>query len=159
MDYTYGYIDYSQEIQGCCTCGFEFKNLLLDNNIKDEYISKCPSCYRIIKIKEIDLIVDLRGLKVIKNKLEKRCVSLVIELAIHKILENYIESFPKDIKVSIYEKNYNNFQLIFNEDEKFCVLINNLDIIRELNKFKADFTISKESDSSFEIIIADSIYY
>ncbi|MGL4453138.1 MAG: hypothetical protein ACRCTZ_18405 [Sarcina sp.] len=158
MDYIYGYTDDNEEIRGTCLCGFELKNLL-ETNIKRDFETKCPSCDRPIKIKVLDLIVDLRGLKVIKNKLEKRCVSLIIDTAVYNILDNYIETFPSDIKVSIREKSFNNFELTFNDTQLFFVQIKTLDIIREFNKFKTNFTITKESDPTFNLNIQDAIYY
>ena len=158
MDYIYGYTDDNKLIRGTCLCNFELENLL-ETNIKEDFKSKCPSCGRLIKIKVIDLIVDLRALKTIKNKLEKRCISLVIDSCVYNILDNYIEIFPNDINVSVKEKSFNNFELIFNSTETFLVSINTLDIIREFNKFKTDFTITKETDSSFNLNIQDNIYY
>lgn len=158
MDYIYGYTDDNEEIKGNCICGFELKNLL-QTNIRKDFETNCPSCDRPVKIRVLDLIVDLRGLKVIKNKLEKRCVSLIIDTAVYNILDNYIEIFPNDINVSIKEKTFNNFELTFNNTEIFFVEINTLDIIREFNKFRTDFTITKETDSSFDLNIKDSIYY
>lgn len=158
MDYVYGYTDDNELIRGTCLCNFKLENLL-ETDIKEDFEKKCPSCGRTIKIKVIDLIVDLRALKIIKNKLEKRCISLVIDASVYNILDNYIEIFPNDINVSVKEKSFNNFELIFNSTETFLVSINTLDIIREFNKFKTDFTISKKTDSSFNLKIQDDIYY
>ena len=158
MNYTYGYVDDSDEIKGSCICGFKFENLL-ETNIQKEFTTKCPSCDRAVKIRVLDLIVDLRGLKVIKNKLEKRCVALIIDMAVYQIHNNYIEIFPDNINVSITEKSFNNFELCFNNTLKFFVYIDFLDIIREYNKFNTDFIITSESDFSFNLKINDSIYY
>lgn len=159
MNYKYGYIDDFNIIRGTCNCDFEFKNLILDETFEDLITLNCPSCDNFIKIKKIDLLVDLRCLKILKNKLERRCFSLILDMAIYKILDYNIENFPKNIRVLASEKSFYNFELLFNESEIFYVEIINFDIIKDLIKVSTKFTISKKDDSKLKLIIKDSIYY
>ncbi|WP_297522905.1 hypothetical protein [uncultured Clostridium sp.] len=158
MDYIYGYADDPKEIRGTCTCGFKLESLL-ETNVTNEIITKCPLCNRAIKIKAIDLVLNLRGLKDIKNKLEKRCISIILDICVYQILDNYIEIFPDEINVSINIKSFSNFELNFNNTHKFYVNINSLYLISAFHKFDVNFTITSESDSSFELNIKDFIYY
>ena len=165
MDSIYGYIDAgSEELQGICKCNTNLSDLLIDEKEIKEIVRSnkiehnliCSVCDRDIIIKKINLLVDLRCLKSIKNKLERRCISLILDTGVYNILINNMEIFDYDINVAVTEISYNNFELIFNGEIKYMIYINSLDIKRAFSRFNVEYLIStKEEDLTF----SESIYY
>ena len=165
MDSIYGYIDAgSEEIQGICKCNTNFSDLFIDEKeiqkiIKSDKVNHniiCSTCDRDITIKKIELIVDLRCVKKIKNKLERRCIALILEAGVCDILIECVQEFNYNIDVSVNELSYNTFELIFNKEFKYTISINSLDIKREFSRFNTSYTILNKSKSTN---FSESIYY
>lgn len=159
------YFDEEEQLRGFCSCGYDFKNLLLtQSNIKtfnnNDYATvkeKCPNCSEKILVRKLDIVLDLSALKSMKNKLERRCYSVLLNETMNDIITDQIENLEGEIYIKGYEESYNKFVLEFLE-KKYYIKVLDIILFTEYGYFKVSYKVY-ENENLYNDFDGRTIYF
>ncbi|MGL4741823.1 MAG: hypothetical protein ACRC41_13595 [Sarcina sp.] len=159
------YFDEEENLSGTCKCGYDFKNLVISRDNmkvfnKNDYATikeKCPNCLEKILVRKLDIVLDLSALKSMKNKLERRCYSVLLNETMNDIITDKIGYLEGALHIKGYEKSYNNFVLEFLTD-KYYIRVLDIILFTEYGYFKGSYEVY-ENEKLYSDFNERAIYF